>query len=118
LKVFETPLEQVLPKDRRPIVAYLAAWTLAKESSGPKEELGQAILNQLLEVIGKDCTLVMPIYTNGFKDGFINLDSEPCITGIVNELFRRMPETRRTASAWFSFAVQGPEAEALTELRP
>jgi aminoglycoside N3'-acetyltransferase len=60
----------------------------------------------------------MPTYTGGFGQGRINLDNAPGFTGAVNEAFRLLPETKRTASAFFSFAARGPDAENLSALRP
>ncbi|MBI4345288.1 MAG: AAC(3) family N-acetyltransferase [Elusimicrobia bacterium] len=110
-------LETLLPVDERPIVAYTALWPLAPAYRGARETLVEACREELLEIAGAR-TIVLPAYTGGYRDGFLDLDREPGTTGILNESIRRMPGTRRTASAFFSFVARGPEAEALARLRP
>lgn len=111
-------LRRMLPDDDRPILAYTGLFALAREFPPPAEMLPERVLQSLLHAVGPGRTILLPTYTRGYTDGFIDLDATPCTTGMVNELFRRMPGTRRTRSAFFSFAARGPDAGELAELRP
>jgi aminoglycoside N3'-acetyltransferase len=101
-----------------PVVAYCGVFTIARALPEPLVEIPQRVLQCLLEAVGPERTLLMPVYTRGFVDGRIDLEREPGTTGMVNELLRTMTGTRRTASAFFSFAANGPEAAVLADLRP
>lgn len=113
-----TLLRRMLPDDDRPVLAYTGLFALARAFPPPPEAVPKRVLDSLLEAVGVERTLLLPTYTRGYSDGFIDLDATPCTTGMVNELFRRMPGTRRTRSAFFSFAARGPDASELAELRP
>lgn len=115
----EEILHDLIPNDGRPVVAYSGIWNLASAFEGTREHLVPSTLNALLSAIGDKRTLSMPTYTSGFGTaGFINLDTAPCFTGAVNEAFRKLSDSKRTASAFFSFAARGPEADILSSLRP
>lgn len=118
LSQFTELLRQLLSADRRPIVAYTGLFSIAREFPPPAESLPQRVLHALLDAVGPKRTLLMPAYTTGFRDGVIDLDATPGNTGMINELLRRMPGTRRTASAFFSFVAKGPEADEVADLRP
>lgn len=111
-------LKSFLGDDRRPVLAYTGLLGLASVLPGAHEQLPSSLLDLLVEVVGSHRSLLMPTYTNGFRDGLIDLDHEPCNTGMINQLFRLKPGVRRTASAYWSFAVQGPQAEEVASLRP
>ena len=111
-------LNGLLPRDSRPVVAYSGIWSLATAFEGERASLVSATRAELLEAVGSNRTLVMPTYTSGFKDGAIDLDRAPGMTGVLNEAIRTMPGSRRTASAFFSFTARGPAADALAALRP
>lgn len=111
-------LDEAVPQDGRPVVAYSGIWNLASAFEGPKNELVPASLHALYELCTKR-TLTMPTYTSGFgSTGIINLDTSPGFTGAVNEAHRLSPESRRSASAFFSFASRGRDADLLASLRP
>lgn len=114
-KDFEALLREVLPPDGRPVVAYTGLWSIldAFEKPDPKE-----ILAALRAAVGSQRTLLMPTFTPGYQNGFLDLDAAPATTGTLNELFRKSADTRRTASAFFSFAAVGPDADSLAALRP
>ncbi|MFQ5672164.1 MAG: AAC(3) family N-acetyltransferase [Nitrospinales bacterium] len=118
LDEFGDLLATLLPRDNRPVVAYTGIWTFARIFPMPLKDVPEAILGKILEIVGPDRTLLMPCYTSGFNDGVIDLDNEPGNTGIVNELLRKTPRARRTASAFFSFAALGPQADEVANLRP
>jgi aminoglycoside 3-N-acetyltransferase len=111
-------LNDLLPRESRPVVAYSGVWPLATAFDGDRASLVNAVRSELLGAVGSNRTLVMPTYTGGFKNGIIDLDQAPGMTGVLNEAVRTMAGSRRTASAFFSFTARGPEAEALAALRP
>jgi aminoglycoside N3'-acetyltransferase len=114
---FQTCLDNLLPADSRPIVAYTGLFSIVREFPGSSAEVPGALLSRMLNSVG-DRTLLMPTYTRGFTEGRIDLDSTECNTGMMNELFRGMPGVKRTRSAFFSFAVRGQESEELALLAP
>jgi aminoglycoside N3'-acetyltransferase len=75
-------------------------------------------MGRIGEVAGEGRTLLMPTFTKGYVDGFLDLDTAPGTTGVLAERMRTMSGTGRTASAFFSFAVRGPDRDALCALRP
>lgn len=102
---------------QRPVVAYTAAWPFFRMFNIPRIHLPQAMLDMLMDVIGKR-TLLMPVYTNGYNNSVLDLDSAPATTGVINEELRLSPGSLRTPSAFFSFAAQGPKALTVSDLRP
>ena len=115
---FHELIANLIPDDDRPLVVYSGLWLFSRSIAVPTRELPGRIVDSLLEVAGPRRTVLMPTYTSGFQDGVIDLDQTPSTTGVITETFRRREETCRTASAFFSFAAVGPEAELLTQLRP
>ncbi|HEY1719612.1 MAG TPA: AAC(3) family N-acetyltransferase [Magnetospirillaceae bacterium] len=110
-------LDRMIGTRPNPVVIYTAVWPLGRALGlGGKETL-DGVLGTVLDVVGSR-SLAMPAFTHGFRDGFCNLDAEPSITGMLSEAFRLRPGVRRTVSAFFSFAVQGPQADAMVALRP
>lgn len=80
------------------------------------------VVHLLKEWIGAKGTLVMPslvrlrnvveyMETNPVFD----VRKTPTATGIIPEVFRRMPETRRSLHPYLSVAALGPQSEYLTE---
>lgn len=64
-------------------------------------------------------TWAMPTFTRGFSgNGVCDLDSLPSHTGTLSEQLRLHPESIRTRSAFFSFAVLGPLAKHFWKLSP
>jgi aminoglycoside N3'-acetyltransferase len=63
-------------------------------------------------------SILMPAFSRGYKDGFIDLDQEKSTTGLLSNKFLELSQVRRTVSAFFSFAVLGSIAEDLINLRP
>ncbi len=115
---FRGLLADLLGADTRPVVAYTAVWPVAKAFSVPPRTLPGLILDVLLDVAGPERTVLMPTFTNGFKNGLIDLDHEPGHTGMINNLLRGNPSARRSLSAFFSFVAHGPEAAEVSNLCP
>jgi aminoglycoside N3'-acetyltransferase len=84
----------------------------------PLQDLVEGLMARVQEVAGENRTLLMPTFTKGYVDGFIDLDTEPGTTGVLAERMRTLPGTGRTLSAFFSFAVRGPDRDALCALCP
>jgi aminoglycoside N3'-acetyltransferase len=115
---FTDGLGGLIPRVPSPIVVYSGLFAIARALPPPEERLAANVLDCLLSAAGPDRTVLMPTYTSGFREGRIDLSRAACTTGMVNERFRCMSGTLRTASAFFSFAVRGPDAAELAALRP
>ena len=111
-------LEVLVGADDRPIVVYAALWPLARALRRPGPDLTTDLLIRLRELAGSHRTLMMPTFTGGFREGFCNLDREPSRTGQLSDAFRTSSGVVRTISAFFSFAVSGPDRDELLALRP
>jgi aminoglycoside 3-N-acetyltransferase len=111
-------LKSFIPDDDKPIIIYSGLWYIGRAINIPFRDLPNVTLETLFELAGSRRTIVMPTYTNGFKNGLIDLDNEPSQTGVLTEIFRKSPGVKRTASAFFSFAAHGPEAAMLENLTP
>jgi aminoglycoside N3'-acetyltransferase len=107
-----------LAGESRPIVVYSGLWTMARAWGMPLQDLVDGLMARIQDVAGSDRTLLMPTFTKGYIDGFIDLDMQPGTTGVLAECMRKMPGTGRTKSAFFSFAVRGPDRDALCALHP
>ena len=115
---FREILQRFIPQDSRPVLIYSGLWYLGRSFSEPFSQLPGRLLDLVLDLVGTKRTLLMPTHSSGFKNGTINLDIEPSQTGALSETFRNAPGTLRTASSFFSFAAQGPDAQMLSDLRP
>jgi aminoglycoside N3'-acetyltransferase len=102
----------------RPIVVYSGLWTVARAWRMPLQELVEGLMATIADAAGSGRTLLMPTFTKGYVNGFLDLDTEPGTTGVLAEHMRNLPGTGRTVSAFFSFAVRGPDRDALCSLRP
>jgi aminoglycoside N3'-acetyltransferase len=103
-------------KSARPIVCFSSAWPFLNELEHKNAKGVDQILDVVLEVVGKR-SFLMPTFTRGFVNGLANLDTESSTTGIMSESYRKRPGIRRTLSAYFSFAVGGPDTEQLCQLK-
>ncbi|MET4371918.1 aminoglycoside N3'-acetyltransferase [Bradyrhizobium sp. LB12.1] len=102
----------------RPLVVFSALWPLARAMGMPGRAANEGVLSLLWEFGRSRRLFAMPAFTPGFRDAFCDLDSEPSTTGVLTDTFRRQSGVRRTVSAFFSFAVTGPQAADLVALRP
>jgi len=110
-------LQEIIPDDGRAVAVFSALWPIARVTRLPTELLCEEICAMLIDLLAHR-TLMMPTFTSGFRDGLCNLDKEPSTTGALTEHFRELDGVRRTRSAFFSFAVKGPNADELVALRP
>ena len=110
--------KELIAEDQRPVVVYASVWPFIKAHSLEPVSAAKLILDLILEAVGDNRTLLMPTFASGFKDGICNLDTEPSTTGILSEEFRKLSDSRRTLSSFFSFNVKGPESEEVLNLLP
>jgi aminoglycoside N3'-acetyltransferase len=111
-------LLDVIGPSPRAVALYSASWPLARATRTAPDELAQRCCERLVAELSHT-TLLLPAFTSGFDpDGRLDLDAEPGGSGVIAERFRTWPGTRRTRSAFFSFAVRGPDAPELVELEP
>ena len=111
-------VRDLLGQDSRPIVVYSAMWPLIRASSLHGNDICAALCDCLLELSEDREALLMPTFTAGYVNGFLDLNHEPSRTGSLSEYFRRQNGVRRTVSAFFSFGVSGPANDELVGLRP
>ena len=66
------------------------------------------IYDSLLDAIGIDGTLVLPLYNFDFpKTGFFDINNTPSQMGVLTELGRLSPDSVRTGHPIYSFSVVG-----------
>ncbi len=94
------------------------------KSFGGVEGGPQTVIDAILEVIGKEGTLVMPTFTLSFCEqynregkGYFDLDNTPSEMGVLTELVRKMPGARRSLHPIYSFAVCGELANELSSVK-
>lgn len=111
-------LERLVGDRRETLVFYSALWPLLRLANMPGPELTSDFCARIQDRFpGR--TLLMPTFTSGFDThGICDLDSLPSRTGALSEFFRGCQGVRRTRSAFFSFAVHGPNATELISLNP
>ena len=103
----------------RPVVVFSALWPFYRVIDDiPKQNIVDSILGVLLDVVGQHRDLLMPTFSKGFNNGFINLDVSPSLSGLMTEKFRMLNGTRRSICPWFSFSCLGPSTEEIIALRP
>lgn len=117
-----TELEKVVSKfiknDNNPVVIYASLWPFIKAFDLEPKSAPKIMLDLLLSSIDTDRSVLMPTFARGYLDGLCNLDTEPSTTGVLSEEFRKLPETKRTMSAFFSFNILGPQTSEVEELLP
>ncbi|MBI4369084.1 MAG: AAC(3) family N-acetyltransferase, partial [Elusimicrobia bacterium] len=78
------------------------------------------IIDLMVEIIGPQGTLTMPVYTKGPARGYLqrgeifDLRRTPSMTGLLTELFRRREGVVRSLHPTKSVAALGPKAPYLT----
>lgn len=111
-------LEKLVGDRQETLVIYSAIWPLLRLANMPGHELATDLCARIMDKFAGR-TLLMPTFTSGFNaQGICDLDSLPSQTGVLSETFRECSGVQRTRSAFFSFAVFGPNATALASLNP
>lgn len=73
------------------------------------------ILEMMLDMVGPRGTLLMPAFPlDPDPDKELRIDSVPSGTGLVTEMFRRMPEAERSIHLYSSVAALGADSAYLT----
>lgn len=109
---------ELIGDDGRPVVVYAAIWPLARLLGTRDRTLPDQLSSRLEAIVGDHRSLLMPTFVPGYTNGLCDLDAAPSLTGQLSEAFRRRSGVRRTVSAFFPFAVRGPDADAVIALRP
>jgi len=104
--------------DGRPVVVFAAIWPMARLLRTRDRALPDQLSGRLEAIVGDHRSLLMPNFVPGYTAGLCDLDTSPSATGQLSEAFRLRPGVRRTVSAFFPFAVRGPDADAVIALRP
>src|SRR5512134_2702773 len=74
----------------------------------------QIVINALEAVLGEEGTLVMPTFSFNFNKGMPwDVRSTPSKMGILTELVRNEPRSKRVFHPIYSFAILGKHAEML-----
>lgn len=110
-------LEDWLGDDDRPIVIYSAAWPFFRAIGYSNYSVVDQLVQSLIDSVG-DITILMPAFTQGYKNGICNLDIEHSTSGAISEVFRLKKQTNRSLSAFFSFSISGPASHELADLKP
>ena len=118
IEEFRQTVEKLIDHDNNPVVIYAALWPFMKALGSDNKDVPQNLLNLLIEIVGPKRSLLMPTFASGYKNGICNLDEEPSTTGLLSELFRKLPQTRRSLSAFFSYNILGPQAPEFVSLSP
>lgn len=74
------------------------------------------VIDLMLDLVGPDGTLVMPAFPMvADRTAELAIDTAPVTTGLLCEMFRRLPDTKRSVHINNSVVALGPAAEFLTE---
>lgn len=117
LSLVRTAIHQAIGQDNCPIVIFSSAWPFLKEMHKNDILDVENLLDILMETAGTR-SILMPSFTRGFTEGICNLDIESSSTGVLSECFRKRPGVRRTLSAFFPFAISGPDIDEVINLKP
>lgn len=101
----------------RPIVIYSSLYPFLSHFENKNKDTVNELLNSILNVL-ENRLILMPTFTNGFKNGVCNLDLEHSLSGVLTECFRLRKDVDRTLSAFFSFAVFGNHKDQIMNLKP
>ncbi len=78
----------------------------------------QTVIDALLHVLGDEGTLIMPTFNFDFCKGIPwNVNETPSHMGIITELVRKDPRSKRVFHPIYSFAIIGAQADFLTRQR-
>lgn len=119
LSEFRTTIEDLLDgTGNNPVVVFTAVWPFLRAIEATASDVPQLMLQTFQDIVGPDRNLLMPSFTHGYKDGYCNLDEEKSSTGIVSELMRHLPQSRRNLTAFFPYSIIGPDTDTFADLRP
>lgn len=117
LSALEAALSELVAGHKRPVAVFAALWPVARACRMPPDRVVDTLRDLFLEW-SKTRTVLMPTFCGGYVEGLCNLDEEPSTTGLLSERYRSTAGVRRTRSAFFSFAVAGPDCDTLVALAP
>jgi len=81
-----------------------------------KETIFDTVFGAFTDVIGKEGTLIVPTFTFSFaKSQPYDPDATPSTSGMFTEMFRRLPQARRSSDPMFSVAAIGRRAREFTD---
>jgi aminoglycoside 3-N-acetyltransferase len=87
-------------------------------SFGGVEGGPQTVIDALLDVLTPEGTLIMPTFNFGFNQGEPwDVRKTPSKMGVLTELVRLNPESRRVFHPFYSFAILGKLKEELAAVR-
>lgn len=97
------------------LMLHADAMAAAQMTHLPLEGRPQALLEAILEHLGPEGTLALPVFSYSFTQG---RDYDPAASpgqvGLLGERFRQMPGARRSLDPVFSVAAAGARAAELT----
>jgi aminoglycoside N3'-acetyltransferase len=107
--------EQVIDPADDCIVVYSGIWTFGHKFGIPVKEVPHLLVEQILEAVGPERTLLFPAYTYTFAKtrAYSPRESIPETGVLPRAVLERFP-ARRTRSALNSFLAMGPLAEVLS----
>ena len=99
-------------KDGDVILLHSSFKSLGTVCSGP-----DYVIHALLDILGKNGTLIVPTFNFDFCNGSsFNVNETPSQMGIITELIRKNPDSIRTKDPVYSFAIIGKLKEKLGNL--
>ncbi len=80
---------------------------------GPIEGGAEALIAAMIETVGAEGILAMPAfnYMRPLPEPYFDIHETPARTGVLTEIFRKMPETKRSLHPTHSVCAQGERAE-------
>ena len=88
------------------------------KSFGPVEGGPQTVVDALIAALGPQGTLIMPTFNFDFNKGQPwDVRSTPSQMGVLTELVRKDPRSKRVFHPIYSFAILGKHADTLGSLR-
>lgn len=88
------------------------------KSFGGVEGGPQTVIDAIRSILTDEGTLIVPTFNYDFCDGKpFNIKKTPSKMGIISELVRTEPNSKRTFDPVFSFAILGKHRDYLTGLR-
>lgn len=83
----------------------------------PKNEYLNTILNVLKEAVGKNGTIIMPVFSYSFCEKQVfDVQKSQSTVGLLTEFFRNSEDVSRTVHPIFSFSVWGRRKEEFMQI--